>query len=113
MAGPPAANVRPLAWQMQLDCEVREHPSALMLEDSGSRLAMQSTQTVSALPGFVVLGIALVCAIVLPSPVTADTGGEVWLRYSALSSHASKLNQRLPEKTDLLPGSLVLKPAQL
>src|SRR6266568_8597075 len=105
MAGPPAANVRPPAWQMQLDCEVREQPSALILEDSGSRLAMQSTQTVRALPGFVVLGIALVCTIVLPSPVAAETGAEAWLRYSALSPQAAKIYQQLPEKTVLLGDS--------
>src|SRR5260370_7549993 len=108
MAGPPAANVRPLAWQMQLDCEVREHPSALILEDSGSRLAMQSTQTVSALPGFVVLGIALVCAIVLPSPVTADTGAEAWLRYSAFNPQTAKTSHQFPHKPLFLYYSFVL-----
>jgi len=53
-----------------------------------------------------------VCAIVLPSPVAAETGAEAWLRYSALNLQAATIYQQLPEKTVLLGGSLVLKTAQ-
>jgi alpha-glucuronidase len=59
-----------------------------------------------------ILGTAFLCAIVLASPVNAETGAEAWLRYSALSPQTAKSFQHLPNKSVLLGASLVLKNAQ-
>ena len=72
---------------------------------------MKSTRLLRTVMWLALLGSAL-CAMLTSPALSAETGADAWLRYSALSPQAAKKYQRLPNKTVLLGDSPVLEAAQ-
>jgi len=73
---------------------------------------MRSLRLIRAALRLAVVAAALLSAASFPTPTSAETGAEAWLRYSALGPQDAKTHQRLPDEIVLLGDSAVLNTAQ-
>ncbi|MGA8026341.1 MAG: alpha-glucuronidase family glycosyl hydrolase, partial [Bryobacteraceae bacterium] len=76
-----------------------------------SRLKIAEVLFPIRVPAFGLMAVLLLCAVVLPRSIAAETGADGWLRHAPLDPAMAKQYQQLPAKVVVLGDSIVLRTA--
>jgi alpha-glucuronidase len=98
-------------WIVQRGGGICSYTRERAIKYSTVYLGMKPVRFINAVLRLAFVGTAFLCAIGV-TPAAAETGGEAWLRYSALNPQAAKQFERLPANTVVLGDAAVLQTAQ-